>query len=206
MKKVGIMGGTFNPIHNGHLTLAAIAKKTAQLDEVWFMPSGLPAHKSNSELLSAKVRLHLVELAIAGNSGFQASSFEIDRDGFTYTADTMVALTIAYPDTEFFFIIGGDSLMKFHHWVRPDVISAHTTLLAAGRNGYSKEQLLQQAEQLKQLFETKIKFLDMPELNISSNAIRTACRQKQYTAIQNMVPKSVLHYIREQSLWTLPMN
>jgi len=204
--KIGIMGGTFNPIHNGHLSLASSALKQYTLDEVWFMPSGLPAHKANDELLSAEKRLRMVELAISTEEKFKASSFEIDRAGYTYTADTMVALTKKYTDSDFYFIIGGDSLMKFHKWVKPDVISAHTTLLAAGRNGYSMEELLLQAAGLKQQFGTKILFLDMPELIISSNEIRSLCKMQQYDAIKSMVPGAVFEYIMEQKLWKCPMN
>lgn len=199
--KIGIMGGTFNPIHNGHLTLAATAKAAASLDEVWFMPSGLPAHKENNELLPAKERLAMVQLAIAEKEGFVASSFEIDRPGFTYTADTMVALKEEYPEHEFFFIIGGDSLMKFHHWVKPEVISAHTTLLAAGRDNFTSEELLHQSLELKQLFGTKVILLDMPAIDISSKQIRNFCRQKQYDAIKKYLPETVLKFIAEHKLY-----
>ncbi len=199
--KIGIMGGTFNPIHNGHLLLAEAALWQYQLDNIWFMPSGLPAHKSNSELLSASERLHMVELAIAGKKNFLASSYEIDRNGFTYTSDTLTSLKKDYPKDKFFFIIGGDSLMKFHHWVKPEVISSHATLLAAGRNGYSIEELKRQAAKLKELFQTKVLFLTMPEYNISSNEIRSLCKNKQYNKIENYVPEAVLTYIITQKLY-----
>lgn len=199
--KIGIMGGTFNPIHNGHLTLASTAKKAADLDEIWFMPSGLPAHKSNAELILPEQRLAMVELAIGNIAGFQASSFEIDRPGFTYTADTMEALTKEFPQYEFFFIIGGDSLMKFHHWVRPEVISKHTTLLAAGRNGIAKETLKEQAEKLYQSFGTRVQLIDMPELIISSQQIRALCKQEQFDSIQKFLPQKVSDYIKEHALY-----
>ena len=204
--KIGIMGGTFNPIHNGHLSLADAALKQYHLDEIWFMPSGLPAHKANDELLSSEKRFLMVQLAIKDTDKFKASSFEIDRAGYTYTADTMVALAKEYPKAEFYFIIGGDSLMKFHKWVKPEVISAHTSLLAAGRNGYSKEELILQAENLKQQFGTKVLFLEMPELVISSNEIRSLCKVKHYEAINTMVPETVFRYITENELWKYPMN
>lgn len=199
--KIGIMGGTFNPIHNGHLSLADAALKQYNLDEVWFMPSGLPAHKANDELLPAETRLYMVKLAIGSQNKIKASSFEIDREGFTYTADTMVALTKEFPKDEFYFIIGGDSLMKFHKWVKPEVISAHTTLLAAGRNGYTTVELKNQAQALKEQFGTNVFFVDMPELVISSNAIRSYCKIQQYNAIQALVPESVYQYILEHELW-----
>jgi len=204
--KIGIMGGTFNPIHNGHLALANAALTQYSLDEVWFMPSGMPAHKANDELLDAKERMHMVKLAICGKKGFMASSFEIDRDGFTYTADTMAALAMEYPEDEFYFIIGGDSLMKFHKWVKPEVISSYTTLLAAGRNGYSKEELDNQVLLLNEQFGTKVFFIDMPELVISSNEIRSYCKIQQYDVIRDMVPEAVYHYIMEHELWKFPTN
>lgn len=199
--KIGIMGGTFNPIHNGHLLLASTAKQEGNLDEVWFMPSGLPAHKSNSELLSSEHRFAMVQLAVAEQQGSIASSFEIDRPGFTYTAETMKALSEEFPQHEFFFIIGGDSLMKFHHWVKPEVISAHASLLAAGRNGYSIEELHQQGKELYRMFGTKVKLISMPELNVSSNMIRNSIKMQHPEAIKSYLPDEVYNYILEHGLY-----
>ena len=198
--KIGIMGGTFNPIHNGHLLLAETAKKEGNLDKIWFMPSGLPAHKSNSELISSEHRLAMVQLAVNGIADYFASSYEIDRPGFTYTADTMEGLSNEFPEYEFYFIIGGDSLMKFHHWVKPEVISKHTSLLAAGRNGYSLEDLQKQAENLYHLFGTKVTLISMPELNISSNEIRN-CIKHNPESIRKDIPESVYNYILEHQLY-----
>lgn len=199
--KIGIMGGTFNPIHNGHLALAAKAKETAGLDEIWFMPSGLPAHKSNSELLSTIDRFSMVKQAIEGQNGLVASSFEIDRPGFTYTADTVSALKEEFPEHNFFFIIGGDSLMKFHRWVKPEVISAHVTLLAAGRNGFTNEDLLAQQSKLFQLFGTKVQFVDLPEINISSSRIRELIKAGKGSEVKTMVPEAVYQYIVSNGLY-----
>lgn len=199
--KIGIMGGTFNPVHNGHLALAVAAKQTAGLDEIWFMPSGLPAHKSNAELISAKDRFSMVQYAIENCTGFVASSFEINNAGFTYTADTVTALKKEYPEYEFYFIIGGDSFMKFHHWVKPDVISSHVTLLAAGRNGFSEEELVNQKNNLMQTFQTKVQFLELPEINISSSLIRAYIKAGELSEIKSMVPESVFNYISENNLY-----
>lgn len=204
--KIGILGGTFNPVHNGHLALAEAAFQQQPLDEIWFMPSGLPAHKATDELLPARERLFLVQLALEDRPHFKASSFEIDRAGFTYTADTLKALVRQYPDTEFYFILGGDSFMKFQNWVKPDVISAHACLLAAGRNGYSQEALLKQVKYLNQQFGTKAKLLDLPELPISSQQIRLLCTTQNYEKLTAMVPKKVLHYMMEHNLWKFPTN
>ncbi len=199
--KIGIMGGTFNPVHNGHLALATAAKEAAGLDEVWFMPSGLPAHKSNTELLSSELRLAMVKLAVQEIPGFLASSFETDRPGFTYTADTIESLAQEYPEHEFFFIIGGDSLMKFHHWVKPAVISAHATLLAAGRDEFSEEELEQQAESLYRMFHTKIQLVSMAKVDISSNEIRNCIKTGQLEKVKQFLPEQVFQLILEQQLY-----
>lgn len=202
--RIGIMGGTFNPIHNGHIALGEGALAQFQLDKVWFMPSGLPAHKSNSALLPAKQRLHMVQMAIEGMPCFEASSFEIEREGFTYTADTMVALNAEYPETEFYFIIGGDSLMKFHLWIKPEIISRHAVLIATGRNGYTREELLEQVARLNKQFGTKVFFMDMTDMPVSSNEIRTYCANGQCENIKSLVPEKVYRYIVEQELWKYP--
>ena len=199
--KVGIMGGTFNPIHKGHLMLATLAMEQCSLNNIWFMPSGLPAHKSNEELLDAKHRMQMVKLATEEEKSFIASAFEMEREGFTYTSDTMVALKKDYPEIDFYFIIGGDSLMKFHQWVRPDVISAHTTLLAAGRSGYSKEKLEKQVIYLKQQFGTKVSFLDMPEFPVASSEIRRWLKAGQYEKANEVLPKKVVDYIKQNRLY-----
>lgn len=204
--KIGIMGGTFNPVHNGHLALAKAAFQQQPLDELWFMPSGRPAHKATDELLPASERLLMVQLALEELPRFKASSFEIDRSGFTYTADTMEALAQQYPNTEFYFILGGDSFMKFQNWVKPDVISAHACLLAAGRNGYSQDALLKQVEYLNRQFGTKARLLDLPDMPISSQQIRILCAKQNYEELTAMVPNKVLQYIMEHKLWKFPTN
>lgn len=198
---IGIMGGTFNPIHNGHLALAKAAMEQFPLDTVWFMPSGLPAHKSNAELTDGSHRLKMTELALKGQEGFKASDFELKQKGYTYTANTLSELTRLYPDDTFYFIIGGDSLMKFLSWHSPEVILEKAVLLAAGRHGFSEEELQAQAELLKNTYNAKIYFVEMEEVAISSHEIRAYCRQGQYEKISEYLPKTVFHYIKEQRLF-----
>lgn len=198
---IGIMGGTFNPIHNGHLALAKAAMEQFPLDTVWFMPSGLPAHKSNAELTDGSHRLKMTELALAGQKGFEASDFELKQKGYTYTADTLSELARLYPDDTFYFIIGGDSLMKFLSWRSPDVILKKAVLLAAGRHGFSEEELQTQAEFLQNTYNAKVYFVEMEEIAISSHEIRAYCRQGQYEKISEYLPKTVLDYIRDQKLF-----
>ena len=199
--KIGIMGGTFNPIHKGHILLAECAMEQYSFDRIWFMPLGHPAHKSDKELISAKHRIAMVELAIQGRQNYILSTIETERTGNTYTSDTLLELNKKYPEDEFYFLIGGDSLMKFHNWVRPDIISKYAVLVAAGRNGYSKEELMQQAERLKDSFGTKTLFLDMPELPISSNEIRMAIRMGKQETIQSYIPEQVWNYIIQHQVY-----
>ncbi|MBQ9563768.1 MAG: nicotinate (nicotinamide) nucleotide adenylyltransferase [Lachnospiraceae bacterium] len=114
--RIGIMGGTFNPIHLGHLILAENAYRQLDLDVVWFMPSGKPPHKPNTEILPNEDRVHMVELAIEGTPYFELSLLEIDRQGITYTVDTLEYLTKTRPEDQFFFLAGADSLYQFETW------------------------------------------------------------------------------------------
>ncbi len=198
---IGIMGGTFNPIHNGHLALAKAAMEQFPLDTVWFMPSGLPAHKSNAELADGSHRLKMTELALAGQKGFEPSDFELKQKGYTYTANTLSELTQLYPNDTFYFIIGGDSLMKFLSWRSPDTILKNAVLLAAGRHGFSEEELQAQAEFLQNTYNARVYFVEMEEVAISSHEIRAYCKQGQYEKISEYLPETVFNYIREQKLF-----
>lgn len=200
--KIGIMGGTFNPVHNGHIALAEAARLQCDLDVVWFMPSGLPGHKSNSELLDGDLRAQMVCLAIKDKPEFVFSSFELDRDGVTYTSDTLLALSEQHPEDEFYFLMGGDSLMKFHTWVRPEVIAEHATLVVTGRNGYSEDELETQVNALKDAFGARILFVSMPEILISSSEIRESCRKGAYDKLREAVPEDVFEFLRDKGIYS----
>ena len=198
---IGIMGGTFNPIHNGHLALAKAAMEQFPLDTVWFMPSGLPAHKSNDELADGSHRLNMTKLALIGQKGFEASDFELKQEGYTYTANTLSALSKLYPSDTFHFIIGGDSLMKFLCWRNPEVILQKAILLAAGRDGFTKEELAEQAELLRRTYHARIHFVEMEEITVSSHEIRAYCKNGQYKKVSKYLPEAVLDYIKEKNLF-----
>lgn len=201
--KIGIMGGTFNPIHHGHMSLAKAAKEQYLLDKVWFMPSGLPAHKSNSELTDAMHRLNMVRLALEGLKGYEASDYEIKKSGFTYTAETLTGLKKEYPEDTFYFMIGGDSLMKFLQWKNPESILTNCIILATGRGGYSEEAVKNQIQLLKKDYHADIHYVEMENMMVSSREIREACRKKNYDKIKNYLPKQVLSYIKENRLYEI---
>ena len=113
MNKIGILGGTFNPIHTVHLQMAGAACNQYDLDEVWFMPSNHPPHKEESDIVSNEHRQRMIQFAISCCKKFRFSDFEYSRPGTTYTSDTLSLLHESYPDTQFYFIMGEDSLRDF---------------------------------------------------------------------------------------------
>ncbi len=139
MKKVGLLGGTFNPPHIGHLIMANEVKHALHLDEVRLMPTSIPPHKADPSDATPEQRLHMVKLAVSESPGLTASSFEVDRGGVSYTFDTMTSLTEQEPDTHFHFIIGGDMIDMLHRWYRIDDLMKIVTFVGVGRPGTSGE-------------------------------------------------------------------
>lgn len=196
MQKVGIMGGTFNPIHNGHIQLAKCAYETLKLDKVLFMPSGNSYLKKN--VLATEHRVAMTKAAITEYPYFELSLEEANREGNTYTYDTLQRLTGAHPDTEYYFILGADSLLYIDKWVNPDIIFELCTLVCAVRNESNMSVLHQKGEELTGMG-AKIIYLNMDKIDISSTAIREGA--KQGANISDMVPEAVLRYIKQEHLY-----
>lgn len=213
MAKIGIMGGTFNPIHMGHIQIARAAYEQFQLDEVWFMPNHIPAYKSDHELISGETRLAMVKLAIQEEPYFKVSDFEITREGKTYTYETMELLKQLYPEDEFFFILGADSLYYFDKWVHPEIIVANAIILAACRNNRTAEEMTLEINRLNAIFGKEAIFLiDCPEFPCSSSEIREQIRTLyEYNDLNDelkekltgQVPAPVLAYITEHKLYRI---
>lgn len=199
MKKVGLMGGTFNPIHYGHLFLAENAYQQIGLDRILFMPSKNPPHKSKAELVSGDHRANMVKLAIKDNPHFKISMLELQREGTTYTADTLTILKEENPQTEYYFIVGADSLFMMQNWMNPQKIFDLCTIIAAGRNLTPENKMNQQLDFLKETYGAKILFLDMPNIGISSAEIRGRIGEKK--GIRYYVPDEVEAYISELHLY-----
>ena len=157
MAKIGILGGTFDPVHNGHLALGKQAYEQFKLDEIWFMPSGHPPHKKSRLVTQGKEREDMVKLAIASVPYFVYSDFELKREGNTYTAQTLTLLREAYPQHEFYFIIGADSLYEIEQWYHPELVIKQAVLLAAARP-YEKEHpnFEKQVKYLQEKFDARI--------------------------------------------------
>ena len=202
MKKIGILGGTFNPIHNGHLALGTAAMEQYDLEEVWLMPSKLPPHKSHFAMLSEEHRLAMTALGAETNDKFTVSDFELKREGLTYTVDTLELLIKEYPDVKFYFIIGGDSLVNFLKWWRPERILELATLLAAGRAGLEAEQVSLAAEKLRKQFpNAEIGTVVLSDYPISSNEIREAYFTGEPERVATYLPEAVSAYLREHRLY-----
>ena len=202
MKKIGILGGTFNPIHKGHLALGLVAAEQYGLEEVWLMPSKLPPHKSHFAMLSEEHRLAMTQLAAQTDTRFTVSDFELCREGLTYTADTLELLTKEYPDVTFYFIIGGDSLVNFTNWRRPERILELCTLLAAGRAGYEEKAVNGAAESLRTRYpQAEIGTVVLPDHPISSNEIREAFYTGEAERVKTYLPEAVWNYLQEHKLY-----
>ena len=133
MADIGILGGTFDPIHKAHLALGRQAYEQFHLDAVWFMPSNHPPHKKDHSVTAGEIRREMVSLAVRGIPGFVCSDFELRREGNTYTAKTLSLLSKEFPGDRFYFIIGADSLYEIESWYHPETVMALAVLLVAVR-------------------------------------------------------------------------
>lgn len=198
-KKVGILGGTFDPIHTGHLILAETAYESFSLDYVLIMPNGNPPHKPGQVNATMEQRTHMAELAVADNEHLRVSDFEKTPQDYHYTYETLEFLAAKHPDTDYYFILGADSLVNFHTWKEPKRICDSCSILAATRDRMEAMELQSQMDQLIKDFHARIYRLETPNIDISSNMIRERI-QKQQT-IRYYVPAAVEDYIREQKLY-----
>lgn len=197
-KKLGIMGGTFNPIHNGHLLLAEMARDELKLDQVLFMPSGNSYMKDSASIVSKKDRIQMTALAISDNPYFKLSLLETERQGATYTCDTLTELRELMPEHDLYFILGADSLFSIDRWKNPEMIMQNCVLTASVREGSLKD-IEEKAEDLKERFRARIHLLPERNIDISSTEIRR--RLKEGRSVKYMLPDQVLHYIRENNLY-----
>lgn len=198
-KKVGILGGTFDPIHIAHLILAENAWQQFALDTVLIMPSGEPPHKAGRDISSAEHRVRMVQLAIDDNKHFKLSTVEIERAGTTYTAETLAELAKHNLDCEYYFIIGADSLAHIDKWYHPEIIMRHAVLLAAVREELDVPELEEKIAYLKKQYDARIHLLHTPNMSLSSSSIRKRVAQKE--SIKYMVPKDVEKYIYQNKLY-----
>lgn len=196
--RLGLLGGTFDPVHRGHLAIAAAARDQLGLEKVLFVPAGLPWRKSGREIAPVEDRLAMLRLAIGGEPKFELATMELEREGPTYTADTLEALRAERPGDDLFFIVGQDALVDLPNWVRPERIIELATLAVARRPDVTQAEVEEAARRLPGLLE-RVVWLDMPPLDISATEIRARVRRGE--AIDGLVPSPVTEYIWERGLY-----
>jgi nicotinate-nucleotide adenylyltransferase len=195
--RVGILGGAFNPPHIGHLICAQESLVQLQLDRVVFVPVGDAPHRTLDEDPGAEARLEMVELAIADDERFSASRMEIDREGPSYTSDTLAQLRAESPDDELFLILGGDQAAALASWHEPDKVLERATLAVFERMSWSRSAIAIKIGRLPGA--QRVRYLDMPLIQVSSSAIRR--RVREALPIRYLVPDRVVDYITTNELY-----
>ncbi|MBO7333503.1 MAG: nicotinate-nucleotide adenylyltransferase [Lachnospiraceae bacterium] len=198
-KRVGIMGGTFNPIHLGHLLIAESAYEAFDLDEILFIPCGKSHLKE--DVLDAKTRISMIGEAIEDNPHFALSTIEVEREGYSYSYETIAELKAKNPHVEYYFIVGADSLMYMDNWMKPEGIFNEVTVLVASRKGTSVEELNKKIDELKAKYEkADIRVLPISNTDISSSEIRE--RVKEGKSIRYMVHYKVIEFINKNHIYS----
>ena len=200
-RRIGIMGGTFDPIHYGHLVTAEVARARFHLDEVIFVPAGSPPHKQNNDITMAWHRYHLTLLATGTNPYFTVSDLELRRQGPSYTIDTIGDVReqglAKGEDREIFFITGADAILEIMTWHRVADLLAQCSFIAATRPGYQLDHLA-----LSPVMAKSIHFMEVPALAISSTDIRR--RLASGEPIKYLLPEEVENYIYKYRLYNIP--
>ena len=199
-RNIGVLGGTFNPLHNGHLIIAAAVRETFKLDKVLFIPSGMPPHKTNKEVAEAEHRLEMVRCATACDPYFEVSELEIVRHGYSYTVDTLGQLKEVYgASSRIFFIIGADIIPELITWKDSSRVFSLCEFIAVLRPGHSKEAFDSEIEQLKKDCNAVIHKACSPMVDVSSTRIRELV--KEGMSIKQFVPGCVEEYIIKHNLY-----
>ncbi len=196
--RLGLLGGTFDPVHRGHLALARAARDELGLDEVLFLPAGQPWRKAGRIIAANEHRLAMLRRALKGEAAFQVSRLELERPGPSYTADTLEALRDDRPEVELFFLLGEDALMDLSNWARPQRI-LELARLAVARRADTSPEALEEAERRFPGLGERVIWLKMPAVAVSATEIRKRVRRGQ--PIGDLVPVTVEEYIRKQGLY-----
>lgn len=199
MSKIGILGGTFNPIHNGHLLLAEQARCFYGLDQVLFIPSGCSYMKRQEEILPGEIRFQMVQLAIADNPYFCVSDMEIVREGNSYTCETITRLHAQYPEDELYYIVGADTLFQMEFWKNPEQIFTQCITAASVRQGREDSALMLQAKSLASRYRADIRFMPSLHVEISSTLVRDHLQKG--TSVRYLVPERVRSFLEKSGYY-----
>jgi nicotinate-nucleotide adenylyltransferase len=200
LKRKAIFGGTFDPIHKGHLDIASITLKKLHLDSVIFMPSGNPPFKQNINVTDSSIRYELIKLAIQDEENFSLSPYEINKTGISFTYETLEHFRKEEKDTKWFFLIGSDCFLEIEKWERSDIVIGEGNLVVFNRQGYNKEDVKLEKLRLESKYKREIIFIDNNVLDISSKEIREQINAKLETS--NYLTSSVLNRIKELKLYS----
>lgn len=198
MKKA-IFGGTFDPIHIGHIHIAYEALYSLKLDKILFMPAGNPPNKLNKQITDSKIRYDLVNRAIEGESNFEISDYEINKKENSYTYETIELFSKLQSNTEWYFLIGADSLIDLDNWKNVDRILNSCRLVVYNRSGFALKKILEQKKYLECKYNNKIIFLDMPIIDISSTGIRKSIKEGRN--INYLLPRGVGKIVEKLKLY-----
>jgi nicotinate-nucleotide adenylyltransferase len=201
--RLGIYGGTFDPVHYGHLLLAEQCREQCELDEVRFVPAAIPPHKEDAQITSGKHRLHMLDFALAGCGELTISDIELRRTGPSYTIDTLQHFADEDADRELFLLMGMDSLADFPNWREPQRILNLATLVAVNRQSQHDEAAQRAAvaaiEQLHAGAGERLQIVEMPDIEISATDLRRRVREGR--SIRFQTPRPVAMYIAEHGLY-----
>ncbi|MGX4645232.1 MULTISPECIES: nicotinate-nucleotide adenylyltransferase [Holzapfeliella] len=186
-KQIGLIGGTFNPIHQAHLIMAEQVLSRLGLDGIWFLPDNIPPHKQKKTAIEANYRVDMLKLAIEDNDSFDLNLSEIYRGGVSYTLNTIQSLKEQHQDIDFYFILGGDMIQDLPNWYQIDELLPLVTFVGVRRPGYEVTSPY------------PVIWVDSPLLEISSTQIRKRCQNHE--SIRYLVPKKVMDYINEKGLY-----
>ncbi len=198
--KYGIMGGTFDPIHIGHLVLAEEIRNKLKLNKVIFVPTGNPPHKESNNLTDSKHRYLMTLLATLSNPYFEVSAYEVNKKGITYTIDTIKAFKEKYNgNTDFYFITGADAILELSTWKDIDQLLELCKFIAATRPGFELEEMEREINRLGKKYNKSIYTIPVAALRISSTNIRERIRENRTT--RYLLPDNVINYIKKNDLY-----
>lgn len=195
-EKVAIMGGTFNPVHNGHIEMAKYVIEKAYADEVWFMPNGNPPHKNDVDIIDKTHRANMVKLAIEDYDKFRFCDAEVKREGYSYLVDTLKDLCESY-NYDFYFMLGADSLAQIEKWYKFEAYAKYCRFLAFGRS--KSGDVKEVARYLSDKYSFEITCVDMPYIDIASTDIRKSIKTGHLTV--DFLPDKVYNYILDNELY-----
>ncbi len=199
MPKIGIMGGTFNPVHMGHLALAQWALEEEGLDQVWFIPTGCSYMKREQDIVPKWDRYQMTSLAVAGNDRLRCLDVEVRREGRTYSYETLELLREEYPEDNFYFIFGADCLFAIETWRNPQRIFDGCSVIAAVRGETSREEMERKIEELKDRYGADIILMPFMNLELSSTHVRELVKGGR--SVRYLVPEAVAAYIEEKGFY-----